>query len=160
MSQVGAADAAQITELLARYAHVIDNRDWDEAETVFVPDVQLGHEPALSSGIEKLHELVGDAPATHGHNTTDVILDLRPNGTVRAWSKFFIVRRDGTVGSGDYQDTLVRTPVGWRIRIRDVSRGNRLDTDPTGGPSTRRFDFASWLSDPATDDAPAPGSQL
>jgi hypothetical protein len=150
MSQVSAADASEIVDLLARYAHVIDNRDWAEAESVFAPDVQLGRAPALATGIAQLRALVGDLPATHGHNTTDIILDLRPDGTIRAWSKFYIVRGDGTVGSGDYQDTLVHTVDGWRIANRDVSRGNRLDSDPTGGASTRTFDFASWLNQPTT----------
>jgi len=151
MSQVPAADASEIIELLARYPHVVDNRDWDEAETVFRTDVQLGRSPVISSGLENLTALVGSAPATHGHNSTDVILDARPDGTVRAWSKFYIVRGDGTVGSGDYQDTLVKTADGWRIAERDVSRGNRLDTDPTGGASTRTFSVASWLGEPRAD---------
>jgi SnoaL-like domain len=159
VSQVSAADFAEITELLARYAHVVDNRNWSEAGTVFTPDVQLGRSPVFGRGIEQFGAMVGDAPATHGHNTTDVILDLRPDGTVRAWCKFFIVRGDGTVGSGDYQDTLTRTPDGWRIALRDVSRGNRLDSDPTGGPSQRTFSFAGWLDDP-TSDATGEGSAL
>jgi 3-phenylpropionate/cinnamic acid dioxygenase small subunit len=145
VSAVSAADAAEILDLLARYAHVIDNRDWAEADAVFAHDVQLGRTPVFGVGIEQLRTLIGNAPATHGHNTTDVILDQRPDGTVRTWCKFYIVRGDGTVGSGDYQDTLVRTADGWRIANRDVSRGNRLDSDPTGGASTRTFSFASWL---------------
>jgi hypothetical protein len=55
-----------------------------------------------------------------------------------------IVRTDGTAGSGDYQDTLVHTTGGWRIARRRASRGNRRDDDP-GGPSTRTFDFGSWV---------------
>ncbi|MCW2530276.1 MAG: hypothetical protein JWM76_5136 [Pseudonocardiales bacterium] len=145
MTPVNADDATEIIDLLSRYAHVIDNRDWAQADEVFTDDVQLGATPALATGISRLQTLIGDAPATHGHNTTDVILDQRPDGTIRAWSKFYIVRGDGTVGSGDYQDTLVRTDDGWRIAYRDVSRGNRLDSDPTGGPSKRTFSFASWL---------------
>jgi 3-phenylpropionate/cinnamic acid dioxygenase small subunit len=148
MSPVPAADAAEIVELLARYAHVVDNRDWSQATTVFRADVQLGRSPVISSGLANLTALVGSAPATHGHNTTDVILDARPDGTVRAWSKFYIVRGDGTVGSGDYQDTLVKTDGGWRIAERDVSRGNRLENDPTGGASTRTFSLVSWLDEP------------
>jgi hypothetical protein len=148
MSQVNAQDGTEILDLLARYAQVLDNREWSEAASVFTPDVQFGRNPVMSTGIEMLQALIGDAPATHGHNTTDVILDQRPDGTIKAWSKFYIVRGDGTVGSGDYQDTLVRTPEGWRIAQRDASRGNRLDTDPTGGPSRRTFDFASWLGSP------------
>lgn len=146
MSPVDAADGLEILDLLARYAHVIDNRDWDEAGSVFAVDVRLGRDPVIATGVDSFRELVGTAPATHGHNTTDVLLDLRPDGTVRAWSKFYIVRGDGTVGSGDYQDTLVRTPDGWRIAERDVSRGNRLESDPTGGASTRTFTFDSWLN--------------
>lgn len=146
MSPVGAADGAEILDLLARYAHVIDNRDWAESGDVFTVDVRLGRDPVIATGVDSFSELIGTAPATHGHNTTDVILDLRPDGTVRAWSKFYIVRGDGTVGSGDYQDTLVRTAEGWRIAERDVSRGNRLESDPTGGASTRTFSFDSWLN--------------
>jgi 3-phenylpropionate/cinnamic acid dioxygenase small subunit len=146
MSPVDADDATEIVDLLSRYAHVIDNRDWAETDSVFTDDVQLGGNPAFAVGIAQLQTLIGNAPATHGHNTTDVILDGQPDGIVRAWSKFYIVRGDGTVGSGDYQDTLVRTDVGWRIAHRDVSRGNRLESDPTGGPSTRTFTFASWLN--------------
>ena len=151
MSQVPAADASEIIELLARYAHVVDNREWHQAKTVFRADVQLGRFPVISSGLENLEALVGSAAATHGHNSTDVILEARPDGTVRAWSKFYIVRSDGTVGSGDYQDTLVKTSDGWRIVERDVSRGNRLDTDPTGGASTRTFSVTSWLDEPRAD---------
>jgi hypothetical protein len=145
VSPVSGADASQILEVLARYAQVIDNRDWVYADLVFAPDARLGRTPVRSAGAGSLRALIGDAPATHGHNTTDVILDARPDGTVRAWSKFYIVRGDGTVGSGDYQDTLVRTPAGWRIADRDASRGNRLPSDPTGGASARTFSFASWL---------------
>ena len=113
--------------------------------------MQLGQGPGAIRGIGGFADLVGTAPATHGHNTTDVVLDAQPDGSVRAWSKFFIVRTDGTIGSGDYQDTLVQTAAGWRIARRDVSRGNRLDTDPTGGPSRRTFSFATWLDGPAGD---------
>jgi SnoaL-like domain len=151
VSGVDAGAASQILEVLARYAHVVDNRDWDDAAGVFSADVQVGAGPQAIRGVAGFRELVGTAPATHGHNTTDVILDARPDGSVRAWSKFFIVRGDGTIGSGDYQDTLVQTPAGWRISRRDVSRGNRLDTDPTGGPSRRSFSFATWLDGPAAD---------
>jgi len=149
MSQVAAADASEIIELLARYAHVVDNREWHQAKTVFRADVQLGRFPVISSGLENLEALVGSAAATHGHNSTDVILEARPDGTVRAWSKFYIVRSDGTVGSGDYQDTLVKTSDGWRIVERDVSRGNRLDTDPSasraGSTNPAPTDFHSSI---------------
>ena len=146
MSRVPAADASEIIELLARYAHVVDNREWHQAKTVFRADVQLGRSPVISSGLENLTALVGSAPATHGHNSTDVILDARPDGTVRAWSKFYIVRGDGTVGSGDYQDTLVKTAGGWRIRSRRISLRNRPGSAPDGQP-WRTESFATWIAE-------------
>lgn len=73
---------------------------------------------------------------------------VAPDGTARAWSKYVIVRTDGTAGSGDYLDTLVRTPDGWRISRRDVHRGRRRDDDP-GGPSERSWTFATWREVPA-----------
>ncbi|WP_256385334.1 hypothetical protein [Parafrankia colletiae] len=39
---------------------------------------------------------------------------------------------------------MVRTPRGWRIAERSVSRGNRPDDDPDG-PSTRTFSAATWV---------------
>lgn len=40
---------------------------------------------------------------------------------VLARSKFLGVQRDGTVGSGVYDDELRRTTEGWRISLRSVS---------------------------------------
>jgi hypothetical protein len=52
---------------------------------------------------------------------------------VRVWSKFFTVRADGTVTSGDYLDTFVGTEEGeWRISHRDANLGNRPATGPFG----------------------------
>ncbi|WP_072803896.1 nuclear transport factor 2 family protein [Rhodococcoides yunnanense] len=141
--RVDAAAAAEILDVLARYAQVIDNRDWDDAHTVFTPDVVFGSGPSAFSGVAEVRRMVESVQPYHPHHTSNTILTARPDGTVRAWSKFFIVRTDGTVGSGDYQDTLVRTEAGWRIAHRVASRGNRRSDDP-GGPSSRTFTFDSW----------------
>lgn len=149
--RVDSATAAEILDVLARYAQVIDNRDWDHAHTVFTDDVVFGVGPAARVGIDSIEPMVESVHPYHPHHTSTTVLSRRPDGSVRAWSKFFIVRTDGSVGSGDYQDTLVETGVndrgpsaGWRIAHRVVSRGNRRDDDP-GGPSTRTFTFESWL---------------
>lgn len=135
--------AAEILVVLARYAQVIDNRDWDQAHTVFTEDVVFGAGDAARHGVSAVQEMVENVRPYHPHHTSDTILTRRPDGTIRAWSKFIIVRTDGTAGSGDYQDTLVRGDCGWRIAHRVASRGNRRRDDP-GGPSSRTFTFASW----------------
>lgn len=141
--RVDSDTAAEILDVLARYAQVIDNRDWDQAHTVFTDDVVFGVGDAARHGVSAVREMVENVRPYHPHHTSNTILTRRADGTIRAWSKFVIVRTDGTAGSGDYQDTLVRTDRGWRIAHRVASRGNRRRDDP-GGPSSRTFTFASW----------------
>ncbi|MGF0313949.1 nuclear transport factor 2 family protein [Rhodococcus sp. IEGM1428] len=141
--RVDSDTAAEILDVLSRYAQVIDNRDWDQAHTVFTDDVVFGAGEAARQGISTVQEMVENVRPYHPHHTSNTILTRRPDGTIRAWSKFVIVRTDGTAGSGDYQDTLVHTRRGWRIAHRVASRGNRRRDDP-GGPSSRTFTFASW----------------
>lgn len=143
MSRMDADTAAEILDVLARYAQIIDNRDWDQAHTVFTEDVIFGD--PVRRGIDVVRALVEGVRPYHPHHTTNTILSALPDGSVRAWSKFVIVRTDGTAGSGDYQDTFVQTPNGWRLSRRTASRGNRRADDP-GGPSSRTLGFDSWIN--------------
>lgn len=136
---VAAEDAAAILDVLALYAQVVDNRAWDHMDAVFTADATVGDAdlagfPAMVEGIEPYHP----------HYTTDTVLHARDDDTVRAWSKYVIVRTDGSIASGDYRDTFARTAHGWRIAHRETSRGLRPDTDP-GGPSERTFTVKGWL---------------
>ncbi|RZT87211.1 SnoaL-like protein [Pseudonocardia sediminis] len=143
LAPVGVEDGRAILDVLARYAQVIDNGDFDELGSVFTPDVVFGG----VQGFDAIAERIGAVTPYHPHHTTNSLLGLAPDGTVRAWSKYVIVRTDGTAGSGDYLDTLVRTPQGWRISRRDVHRGNRRDDDP-GGASVRTWTFDDWRKVP------------
>jgi hypothetical protein len=150
-----AQDREEITLVLARYVQVVDNADWDRADCVFTPDATFGGgagapEAPLSEMIDGFDEMVAKRPVPlFPHQCTDAVLVAVAPGVVRAWSKFFTVRADGTVTSGDYMDTIVRTAAGaWRIRNRSASMGNRPDTDPFG-PSRRTFTSALWRSNPA-----------
>lgn len=138
---VPVTDGRAVLDVLARYAQVIDNGDWHELASVFTPDVVFGRSGVR--GFDAIIAAVGSVTPYHPHHTTNSLLGLAPDGTVRAWSKYVIVRTDGTAGSGDYLDTLVRTPAGWRISRRDVHRGTRRDDDP-GGPSVRTWTFDDW----------------
>jgi hypothetical protein len=58
----------------------------------------------------------GDTLAMHVTNTV-----VRPDGDgARAWSKGLVLRADGTAAAFLYEDRLVRTDRGWRIRHRTV----------------------------------------
>lgn len=143
VTRPAAADAEEIRDLVARHAHVFDNHAWDAAPHAYTGTAGLGGEHGDLGPVTDLRASTSQGRVYFPHHTTDTVLHVVDDDTVRAWSKYFVVRGDGTAGSGDYQDTVVRTLDGWRIAQRRVSRGSRPDTDPDG-PSTRLFGFASW----------------
>jgi ketosteroid isomerase-like protein len=145
LEPVATRDGYAILDVLARYAHVIDNADWDRLGTVFTPDVTFRGTRSTVRGWAGIAEVIGAVRPYYPHHTTDVLLGARTDGTVRAWSKYFIVRDDNTAGSGDYLDTFVRAAGGWRIHSRRISRGDRPPDDP-GGTSMRTFGFGAWRS--------------
>lgn len=139
-SPVPAQDAAAIIDVLALYAQVVDNRAFDHLGDVFTADATVGDADltGFSARVEGIEPY-------HPHYTTDTVLHARDDSTVRAWSKYVIVRTDGSIASGDYRDTVVRTEDGWRIAHREVSRGLRPESDP-GGASERNFTIDGWLA--------------
>ncbi|WP_368862503.1 nuclear transport factor 2 family protein [Frankia sp. Mgl5] len=136
---VDAATYAEVCGLLAKHPHVFDNIALDAVPTAYTDDAELGGAP--------LAEVASGIPfgrVMYPHHTTDIAVHRVDDDTLRVWAKYFVIRGDGTAGSGDYQDTVVRTSQGWRIAERSVSRGNRPDNDPDG-PSTRTLSAATWI---------------
>lgn len=125
---------AEVTDLVARHPQSFDNRAGELMATAYTPAVSFGEPPP--------------GRVFFPHHTTNTVVHVVDEDTLRVWSKYLVVRGDGTAGSGDYQDTVVRTPDGWRISDRQVSRGNRPDSD-VDGPSTRTFTEESWLAQPS-----------
>jgi 3-phenylpropionate/cinnamic acid dioxygenase small subunit len=144
---VAATDAAQILDVLARYAQAIDNRDWDDLASVFTPHFSFGSGPSAAVGYDALRAAIESVSPYHPHYSSNTVLHRLDDGRVKAWTKFLLVRTDGSTASGDYIDVVVPTTDGWRIAVREFSRGNRLPTDP-GGASVRTFTSAKWRSVP------------
>jgi 3-phenylpropionate/cinnamic acid dioxygenase small subunit len=136
---VSAALRAEVVDVLHRHPQAFDNHAWALVPTAYTADATLGGRPFDPEA------LVEPGRVFFPHHTTSVAIHQVDADTLRVWSKYLVVRGDGTVGSGDYQDTLVRTADGWRIAERAVSRGNRPDSDPDG-PSTRTLTAATWRS--------------
>lgn len=141
--RVSADDAAEVLDVLARYGQLIDNRDWARLRKVFTTDFSFGTGPNAVRGDEALARVINTVKPYHPHYTTDTALHRVDASTIKSWSKFLLVRTDGTTASGDYIDTFVRTADGWRIKVRDFSRGTRPPSDP-GGASTRTFTSTYW----------------
>lgn len=145
-----AQDALEIHRVLALYAHCIDNRDWDLLPGVFTADVRFGAPGHYTRSRDEIPERIERVTPYHPHYTTDTVTRWLPPDSegrerARSWSKYLIVRHDGSLASGDYLDEWVRTGDGWRILQRRVSRGLRWDKDP-GGPSQRELRMSDFLS--------------
>lgn len=125
------ADRHEIEHILDLYATIIDAREYERLTEVFLPDAVLdysssGAEPGplhpVAAWIEKglglfarsQHMIVNKQVELAGERATSRSLFFNP-----------LVARDGNVMfvGGEYRDSWLRTPVGWRIieRVEETS---------------------------------------
>jgi 3-phenylpropionate/cinnamic acid dioxygenase small subunit len=117
------ADRIEITDLFARLAHLLDEKRWDDADTVFTGDV-AAHSPR-GSELRGLDTLVGfmrqaEVEGEHTqHLTTDLLVDVdgdRAAASANALTYFYRDGRAPHLTSGlRLACTAVRTPAGWRF---------------------------------------------
>jgi len=123
-------DRAAITALIHRYALACDDRDIDALRACFTSDARAEYSgvrlrPGVEHIVEHLRPLA-DLPVTQhvvGTVVVDVAGDDRDRAGATSYTTAHLVRR---VGEGHevvhrglrYDDQLVRTGSGWRIRER------------------------------------------
>jgi ketosteroid isomerase-like protein len=137
------SDRAEIDQLLARYCHALDERNWDALREVFTPDaihddtVAGGFRGGVEVKIEFLKQALGKVLISQ-HIVSTTLLELRGD-TAYARS---VCQCPMVVDLGDgrtqvffqglwYHDVLVRTPAGWRISER-VERNYYVHNLPEG----------------------------
>ena len=117
------AERFEITQTLALYGHLMDEREADRLGEVFAPDGSFDTTSVggcLYRGLGQLREFValGDAVHPPFHLLTNAWV-FRDREVVRSVSKWLTVDRDtGLPRSGDYLDRWVATTAGWRIAER------------------------------------------
>lgn len=120
-----ADDRLEIHELLARHGHLVDDGALERLGELFTDDVVYDLTPLGGVALRGLEPIVASARELGDQNPVahlvTNILVAEDDGQVTARSKFIGVRRDGSVGSGVYDDVLRRTADGWRISRRRVS---------------------------------------
>jgi hypothetical protein len=116
-------DRIAITDLLSLHGHLVDAGE--PADSLFTPDVEYDVTD-LGGGVitgvrafQEAAEALGDNNPV-GHHVTNIVLTDAGPDEVAARSKGIGVRADGTSGSVTYEDLVVRTADGWRIRHRRV----------------------------------------
>jgi hypothetical protein len=135
----------QVSEVLSRFAHMVDNGEWALLPLLFTPDATLSAQDGTANGLSEIESYLRPGDRWQAHHTLNTITRFRPDRTVSAWSRFLIVEAAGTTISGDYADVLTGTAEGWRIRSRRISLRNRPGTAPDGQP-WRTESFATWIA--------------
>lgn len=123
------SDRLEIQDLITRYAHCIDDSDWDGLDRVFTPDAIIDYTDvggARGTLAETKAYLAQAMPAFPAFQHLSATSRLTLNGdTAKARTILFnpmVMERDGAphvffVGLW-YNDELIRTEAGWRIARR------------------------------------------
>ena len=124
------AEIATIHQLYALYGHLMDDRAFERFGELFTGDcvfdaTALG--VPLMNGIDAVIESTRSSPQTPlAHHVTNVYVERIDGDRARVRAKAIGIYSKGRAFSGTYDDTLLRTPDGWRI----AHRVNR----PVGAP--------------------------
>jgi ketosteroid isomerase-like protein len=130
MDRVG--DRIEIQELIYRYAHLVDDRDWDRLREVFTEDAsfdasEAGYPPMR--GPDEVAARWRQVRHPAGHHSTNVLIEFEDDDAAIARSKgisIFAEDGRGPSSSVDYEDRVVRSADGWRIASRRATR-RRMD---------------------------------
>lgn len=124
------SDKLEINELLARYCHALDQKNWEAFKAVFVEDAVLDftafNGPKSSPAeLENYFKPILDSLASSQHTVSTVMIELTGD-TAKVRSAAIVPMttksQDGketTFMSGLwYEDSLLRTAKGWKISER------------------------------------------
>ena len=143
------SDRMEIQDLLVRYSHAIDTRQWHLLDQVFTPDAHIdytamGGDKGNLSEIKAFLDKSFKMFSASQHMITNSAVELdgdEATGRTMCHNPMVFRAEDG--GDGQvfycglwYLDRLVRTPEGWRIRERVEEKSYFFNTPeglPTGG---------------------------
>jgi 3-phenylpropionate/cinnamic acid dioxygenase small subunit len=118
------ADRIEIADLFTRFALLLDEKRWKDADTVFADDVTV-HSPR-GGELHGLDEVVafmrqGEVEEQHAqHTTTDLLVEIDGDRATASANSLVHYYRDGQAphftGGLRQACTAVRTPAGWRLR--------------------------------------------
>ncbi|WP_327098285.1 nuclear transport factor 2 family protein [Nocardia vinacea] len=134
---LSAQDRIEIGDLIAMHGHLMDAGELDRMDELFTAEITYD---VNDFGFGELHGIPALQEASValgngnpvGHHITNVVI-AEVDGAVRVRSKGIGIYADGTSGSVEYDDTVVRVATGWRISYRRVI----AHKVPLGGRATR-----------------------
>ena len=122
-------DKAEIIQVLNLYGFALDARQWDLFDLAFTDDIVADFGPAGASwtGLANWKRSFAEFHATldnHQHTMMGHLVHVEGDTAYAfSWGNWLLVRDDavgGTswLGTGWYDDELIRTPTGWKIKHR------------------------------------------
>jgi 3-phenylpropionate/cinnamic acid dioxygenase small subunit len=137
------SDRLEIQELLVRYSHAVDTRDWNLLEKVFTPDATIDYTafggPRGDFASTRVF-LESSMPhfSSSQHLITNIVLEFDGDeayGRTACFNPLVIDREDASQAHVFfcglwYRDRLVRTEQGWRIADRCQERSYMFNTPP------------------------------
>lgn len=119
-------DEHDISKVILRYATGIDRRDYklfrscftDDAACDYAPTVRWSSADAITAFMEEMHRNLGETL----HRMTNIVISETTGGAaVRSYVDVILMWPDGTLNmdaDGYYDDLLVKTEQGWKIKAR------------------------------------------
>jgi ketosteroid isomerase-like protein len=139
------SDRLEIQDLLARYSHAIDRRDWNALDGIFTPDAVIDY-TAMGGAKGTLPDIKAYLKAAlayfigfqHLVATSELTIDGDTAVAKTICHNPMIIDVDGVEWPFFcglwYHDTLVRTPDGWRIQQRSEEKSYFFNVPPGFAP--------------------------
>lgn len=129
---LSAEDRLNILELVARYGHVLDDRDWAAVELIFTSDAVVDFQGSAMAPLQGLESIVHHYRDIGAHPLQHIlvssIIEEIAAGQVVVRSKALFPIPGHRAFEGLYTDVVVSTSQGWRIKHKQVKH---FDTEPS-----------------------------
>ncbi len=111
-----------IHQLIGRYGHLLDARDWERFGDLFVENATIDYRSSTGrverSGRESVVEWFRGVAHPAAHHVTNIVVDERSDADVAVHSKFFAPysraeHNPKRMYGGDYHDVVRKTDRGW-----------------------------------------------
>jgi SnoaL-like domain len=118
------SDELEIIRVLNTYAYLVDDGEWDRLDDVFTKDAEQDGTAigiGVWSGLDAISTGFQGRNHPIAHHMTNIVVSA-DGDEARARTKFLTVPAPDSVRTGEYVDNLRRTPAGWRIYRRAITR--------------------------------------
>ena len=144
--ELTADDKVDLIHLSNLYGHVLDAFLWEKLDQIFAPDGVFDPSDVglpIMHGLDEIRaklipiEEGPDGDRIHIHvGTNAAIIAVGDDGVVHMRSKYLFSTPQATsINFGEYEDSCIKTPEGWRIKYRKTRRVSSFP--PAIGTTTR-----------------------